>query len=118
MILLMFTRSPLRLLSVLLYYAILASACQLLVGAEACTLLVAAASDISPLQDDLKGQLGSKAKCEVRFTFGSSGQLAQQIANGAPYDLFLSASADFLNGLKVLDQRVYAQGRLALWSKK
>jgi len=86
-------------------------------GAPACNLLVAAASDLSPFQDDLKVRLGSVSKCDVRFTFGSSGQLSQQIANGAPYDLFLSASADYLKTLKTLDRRVYAQGRLALWSK-
>src|SRR5438445_473204 len=59
MILLMFTQSPLRLLSVLLYYAILASYCQPLMGAPACSLLVAAASDLSSFQDDLRVRLAS-----------------------------------------------------------
>ena len=61
--------------------------------------------------------MGSFRKCDVRVTFGSSGQLARQIQNGAPFDLFLSASTDFLKPLKVKDQRIYAKGRLAIWSK-
>ncbi|MEQ9519788.1 MAG: molybdate ABC transporter substrate-binding protein [Parvibaculum sp.] len=38
--------------------------------------------------------------CSVSLVFASSGTLAQQIAAGAPADLFLSASADWTNWLK------------------
>ena len=65
----------------------------------------------------MKAELASLSRCDLRFTFGSSGQLSQQIRNGAPYDLFLSASPAFVNNLKTLDKRVYAHGRLALWSR-
>jgi molybdate transport system substrate-binding protein len=53
----------------------------------------------------------------ARFSFGASGALAQQIANGAPYDLFLSANEAFVDELaasgKVLPDsvRVYAYGQ-------
>ncbi|MBX9737856.1 MAG: molybdate ABC transporter substrate-binding protein [Phycisphaerales bacterium] len=55
----------------------------------------------------------------VRFTFGSSGMLARQIENGAPFDVFLSADDEFVNKLgdRVEDRFAYAAGRLAIWSK-
>ena len=55
---------------------------------------------------------------------GSSGKLYAQIKNGAPLEIFLSADkqkpqALIDDGLAVGDsQRVYAQGRLVLWSAK
>jgi len=76
--------------------------------------LVAAASDLAPI-------LASYS--DARFTFGSSGQLARQIENGAPYELFLSANQAYAEQLvaagkaKPEDLRPYATGRLALWSK-
>lgn len=59
----------------------------------------------------------------VRFVFGSSGQLASQIRAGAPYDVYMSASLDFVRELEkegrlvVGTARAYARGRLALYSK-
>ena len=51
----------------------------------------------------------------LRFTFGPSGGLAHQIANGAPYDVFLSADEARVKDLDSVV--VYAEGRIALWSK-
>ena len=109
----------------LFYYQTLVWCCQGF-GAEApkakaCDLLVAAASDLSDLEADLAGLLPD---CKTRFTFGSSGLLRQQIRNGAPYDLFLSANSQYINelldaGLIANDTvHVYAYGQLALWSKR
>lgn len=59
----------------------------------------------------------------IRFVFGSSGMLARQIENGAPYDVYLAANEKFAADLAAqgkLDAksvRVYALGRIALWSK-
>ena len=59
----------------------------------------------------------------VRFALGSSGMLSQQIANGAPYDVFLSANQEYVDQLvrsgHILPDTVlwYANGRLALWSR-
>ena len=58
----------------------------------------------------------------MRFVFGSSGMLAQQIENGAPYDLFLSADEALVHGLAAHGRvqpasvTAYATGRLGLWS--
>jgi molybdate transport system substrate-binding protein len=59
---------------------------------------------------------------KVRFTFASSGSLARQIENGAPYDVFLSANDKYVSDLAAagrIDKAsvvIYAQGRIALWS--
>ena len=55
--------------------------------------------------------------------FGSSGLLATQIRQGAPFDAFLSAdmarpAALVRDGLAAGPVRIYAQGRVALWTPK
>lgn len=72
-------------------------------------LLIAAASDLAPVERELAGLVA--ARC--RFTFGSSGMLARQITHGAPYDVFLSADEKYAGA----GARLYAIGRLALWSR-
>ncbi len=63
------------------------------------------------------------AGVSVRFTFGSSGLLARQIENGAPYDVYLSANerfvAELVDSRRLLPDsvRLYALGRVGLWSK-
>lgn len=92
-------------------------------SAEASELLVAAASDLSRLMPELERQVLEKHSIRVKFVSGSSGQLARQIANGAPYDVFLSANSDFVNQLVTEGHvrgetvRTYARGRLGLWSR-
>ena len=57
------------------------------------------------------------------FTFGASGSLAQQIEHGAPYDVYLSANQLFVKQLADSGRlakdtvAVYANGRVALWSR-
>jgi molybdate transport system substrate-binding protein len=86
-------------------------------------ILVAAAADLQPLEADLARAFVSTTGASVRFTFGSSGNLAQQIEHGAPYDVYLSANEGFVtrladSGHLLKDSvQVYAQGRIALWSK-
>lgn len=82
----------------------------------ACELLVAAASDLSPLEKQLKAAMPG---CDVRISFGSSGMLAQQIRSGADFDVFLAADRRFVDGLPVVGAPVlYARGRIAVWSQK
>ncbi len=86
-------------------------------------LLVAAASDLARTQSSLSASFAKTTGIPVRFTFGSSGMLARQIENGAPYDVFLSANEGFVRELtktgKILPDSVvnYANGRLGLWSR-
>ena len=64
------------------------------------SLTVAAAADISAAGSDLEAAFTHAHPGEtVRFVFAASGALAQQIANGAPYDVFLSANEAFVDRL-------------------
>lgn len=77
-------------------------------------LLIAAASDLAPIAPKLEKAYKEK----IRFTLASSGLLKQQIENGAPFDVFLSANEKYVLDLGdlVTDRMVYATGRIALWS--
>jgi molybdate transport system substrate-binding protein len=83
------------------------------------TLSVAAAADLSAVEPEL-AQAFEKANpnLKVRFVTEASAMLAQQIENGAPYDVFLSANAQFADRLassgKLGQPASYASGRLAL----
>ena len=89
------------------------------------TLTVAAASDLSILGPELAqgfeqtNPTGSTIK--VTFVNQASAMLAQQIENGAPYDVFLSANAQFVDRLVASGKlnrgaKAYASGRVAiLW---
>jgi molybdate transport system substrate-binding protein len=87
------------------------------------TLTVAAASDLSNLEPDLLASFRkSEPGIDIRFVTAASGVLSQQIQNGAPYDVFLSANAQFVDQLasngKLRPDSVttYAVGRLGvLW---
>ena len=90
---------------------------------SAAELVVAAASDLSRLGPDLAEAYQRVNGATIRFSYGSSGSLARQIENGAPFDVFLSANQEFVNeGLKNGwlrrgSDRVYAVGHLAVWSR-
>ena len=83
---------------------------------RAADLLIAAASDLAPLAP----QLERAYKEKIRFTLASSGSLKQQIENGAPFDVFLSANEQYVKDLVAAglatDVTIYAIGRIALWS--
>ena len=91
-----------------------------LAPARAADLLVAAASDLAPLTSALEHGFTA---ARVRFTLASSGSLAHQIENGAPFDVYLSANDLYVKELAAkgdVDPAtvvVYAYGRLGLWSK-
>ena len=83
-------------------------------------LRVAAASDLQGVLPTLADRFTSGTGVVVTPVFGASGQLAEQIRQGAPYDIFLSANEAYVRDLvKVGDiaadsVRVYARGRLVL----
>ncbi|WP_454981000.1 molybdate ABC transporter substrate-binding protein [Capnocytophaga haemolytica] len=61
-------------------------------------------------------------KNQLTITYGASGTFTQQILNGAPFDLFLSADTAKPEKLHQAGKTVgevtpYAYGKLALWSK-
>ena len=91
-----------------------------LAPAPAADLIVAAASDLAPLTEPLAKAF---TQARIRFSLASSGSLARQIENGAPFDVYLSANDQYVKELASkgdVDPSsviVYATGRLALWSR-
>jgi len=89
------------------------------------SLAVAAASDLKfALEDCLAVFRKDNPDVEVKVSYGSSGNFCTQIANGAPFDLFLSADKKYpealiAGGHAVADSLFpYALGRLVVWVPK
>jgi molybdate transport system substrate-binding protein len=87
-------------------------------------LTVAAAANLQRVLDPLAEEFGHKTRVKLVSSLGSSSQLEQQIENGAPFDVFLSADTEQVDrlaakGLVAADSRaVYARGVLVLWAPK
>jgi molybdate transport system substrate-binding protein len=102
--------------------ALLQFLCLVVYPVSAQELIVAAAADLSPLQSELERVIRKETGLSAKFSFGSSGMLARQIRNGAPFDLYLSANEAFVEELArdghVLpgSATLYAMGRLGIWS--
>ena len=81
---------------------------------------VAAASDLQQAMPVLAAAFRQDREIEVEPSFGASGQLAEQIRQGAPFDVFLSANRAFVDRLadeKIIEPnsvRPYARGELTL----
>lgn len=91
-------------------------------GGAARTLTVAAASDLHFAFAEIGALFEEQTGVEVTFTFGASGNLAGQIENGAPVDLFAAADTSYVDrlieagALLPETRRVYALGHLVLAS--
>ncbi len=85
-------------------------------------LTIAAAANLKEVMQALVADFRkTHADAKVDVVLGSSGKFAQQIAHGAPYDLFFSADLDYpqrlvTEQLTASEVRTYARGRLVLWS--
>jgi molybdate transport system substrate-binding protein len=103
-------------------WAVLLCLLMLACGARAQTLRVAAAADLQFAMNDLGGQFEKKTGTKVAVSYGSSGNFRAQIENGAPFDVFFSADAQYPQQLVtagVADSQslfVYALGHLVLWA--
>jgi molybdate transport system substrate-binding protein len=90
-----------------------------LVSAQEIT--VAAAADMSAALPELAAAYTKKTGRAVKLSFGASGNLTNQIRNGAPFDIFFSADEQYpeqliAEGLAVKDSLYrYAVGRVVLW---
>ena len=81
--------------------------------------LVAAAADLRFALDEIAADFKRATGHDVRIVYGSSGNFRRQIAEGAPFELFLSADEAYVlalarEGFMVDDGVAYAIGRLAL----
>ena len=90
----------------------------------ASTINIAVAANVSYAIDTLKKEFSKfHPHVKVNITLGSSGKLTAQIKNGAPFDVFMSANMKYPQALydakmTITKPKVYAQGSLAIFSKK
>jgi molybdate transport system substrate-binding protein len=86
-------------------------------------LTVSAAADLTPAFQELGGLFTEQTGIRVAFNFGSTGQLAQQIEQGAAVDVFAAANQSYIAdlekaGLVISDTiALYAQGRITIWTR-
>ncbi len=93
----------------------------LVTGCAAQELRVAAASDLTAALPPIVQQFEIEKHCRVVVSFGSSGNFFQQLQNGAPFDVFLSADEQYPEALQNAGLTIpgtlveYATGKLVLW---
>ncbi len=85
--------------------------------------IVAAASDLQFALEEVAEQFEAGTGRSVRLNFGSSGNFRRQIAQGAPFELYLSADEDYVLALEreghLVDAGVlYAIGRIVVMAPK
>lgn len=92
-------------------------------GSPGRQLEVAAAADLKFAMDELVAAFRSAhPEIVVRVSYGSSGNFFSQIQNGAPFDMFFSADADYPRRLTraglapEADEFAYAVGRIVIWA--
>jgi molybdate transport system substrate-binding protein len=84
-------------------------------------LVVAAAANLTDVFAQVGPRFKDKTGIRVVFSFGATADLARQIENGAPFDVF--AAADTAHVDRLLDKglitagsrTLYARGRLVMW---
>ena len=86
------------------------------------TPTVAVAANMKDAFTEIAAAFRVTGKPELRVVFGSSGNFASQIMNGAPFNLFIAADEHFplelfKNGKTIDEGAIYAIGKLALIAK-
>jgi molybdate transport system substrate-binding protein len=82
--------------------------------------IIAAASDLNFALTEVADVYARESGRRIRLSFGSSGNFARQIAQGAPFEMFLSADENYVQGLAARgltlgDGDLYAIGRLVIF---
>ena len=83
---------------------------------------VAAAANLRYVLEDIKNEYQKlNPQSKINITYGSSGNLVQQIINGATFDFFMAADNNFPlklkeKGVTYGDMKTYAFGKLAIYS--
>ncbi|HOV15678.1 MAG TPA: molybdate ABC transporter substrate-binding protein [Spirochaetota bacterium] len=88
------------------------------------SIIVATAAGMSIIFDEIKSDFEKKTGSKIEMVYSSSGNIREQIINGAPYDVFISANVSFVDVLIEKDlilsdsKNIYAKGRVILAVKK
>ena len=88
---------------------------------QATELTVAAAANLTDAFAEIGPRFTSKTGIKVVFSFGATADLAKQIENGAPFDVFASADSEHVEQLETKgfltpgSRAIYARGRLVMW---
>jgi molybdate transport system substrate-binding protein len=107
-----------------LVYVLLCFGCRDTTGANGGPIRVAAAADLADAFTELGSVFETRTGRRVAFSFGSTGLLAKQIREGAPFDLFAAANVSFVDEVVAVGacdeatKSSYARGRIALWSRR
>jgi molybdate transport system substrate-binding protein len=92
-------------------------------GDEVARVRVAAAADLGKAFVEVGDAFRARTGIEASFQFGSSGALAKQISEGAPFYLFAAASKKFAQQALASGRcdgataRLYGRGRIAIWTR-
>jgi molybdate transport system substrate-binding protein len=84
-------------------------------------LNVATAANLTKAFAKLGQTFSQQTGIHVTFSFGATAQLAQQVENGAPFDVFAAADTEHIDELARKDlilpstRAIYARGKLVLW---
>src|SRR5690242_7473215 len=104
---------------------VIVAACSSKTGAgnDGKTVRVAAASDLARAFGDVGKEFEKQSGIKLVFDFGSSGLLAKQIEQGAPFQLYAAANRAFAEQVvkagkcDAASLALYSRGRVVLWSK-
>lgn len=113
-------RSPLLLLALL----VMPLSCHRKGPAPSGSVKVAAAADLAFAFEEVGAAFATKTGTKPTFSFGSTGLLARQIQEGAPFDVFAAANVSFADtviGAHACDastKALYARGRIVLWGRE
>ena len=89
--------------------------------ADGSELLVAAASNLTEAFAEIGPRFTSQTGIRVVFSYGATADLAKQIENGAPFDVFAAADSEHVEQLEIKGlltsgtRALYARGRLVMW---
>ncbi|MBE7175834.1 MAG: molybdate ABC transporter substrate-binding protein [Mucilaginibacter polytrichastri] len=86
-------------------------------------LRIAVAANAQFVAKELETSFRKESGLEAEMVIGSSGKFTAQIKAGAPFDVFLSADTQYpdalyKSGLTLRKPKIYAYGKLVLWSEK
>ncbi|MBX2873890.1 MAG: molybdate ABC transporter substrate-binding protein [Saprospiraceae bacterium] len=87
------------------------------------SIAIAVAANMQFAMEELTKAFTEETGISCQTSVSSSGKLTAQIQQGAPFDVFVSANMKYPkeienSGLAVIPPKVYARGKLVLWSMR